>query len=264
MRLAWATDVHLNFVDEGRRALWAAEVREQRPDALVLTGDIAEAPSLQGILDEVALAAGVPVWFVLGNHDFYRGTIEAVRAVSAERGGRARWLARAGVVELSPRVGLVGVDGWGDGRLGAFERSPVRLNDWFWIGELARAERRGRDARLQALRSLGDEAAVEVAERLPQALKRFEHVVLATHVPPWRAACWHAGQLSNDDWLPWFTCDAVGKAIEQVMDAWPARQLTVLCGHTHGRGRAIIRENVEVLTGGAEYGAPEVQPVLEL
>ena len=40
--------------------------------------------------------------------------------------------------------------------------------------------------------------------------------------------------------------------------------MTVLCGHTHGRGEARILENLLVLTGGATYGKPEVQRILEV
>jgi hypothetical protein len=39
----------------------------------------------------------------------------------------------------------------------------------------------------------------------------------------------------------------------------PGRELLVLCGHTHGAGVYRPRSNLEVRTGGADYGAPEVQ-----
>ena len=38
----------------------------------------------------------------------------------------------------------------------------------------------------------------------------------------------------------------------------------VLCGHTHGSGEAPILSNLRVLTGGAVYGKPGVQRVLEV
>ncbi len=39
--------------------------------------------------------------------------------------------------------------------------------------------------------------------------------------------------------------------------------MTVLCGYTHGGGEARILPNLRVLTGGAEYGRPVIQKVLE-
>ncbi|MBX9789237.1 MAG: hypothetical protein K2Y37_10010, partial [Pirellulales bacterium] len=67
----------------------------------------------------------------------------------------------------------------------------------------------------------------------------------------------------NDDWLPHFTCHAVGEAIRSVMIERPDRKLTVLCGHTHGRGESRPLPNVLVYTGGAQYGRPEIQAILE-
>jgi hypothetical protein len=48
------------------------------------------------------------------------------------------------------------------------------------------------------------------------------------------------------------------------MAAHPDRQLTVLCGHTHGSGECRILPNLKVNTGGAVYGKPEVQQIIEV
>ncbi len=37
-----------------------------------------------------------------------------------------------------------------------------------------------------------------------------------------------------------------------------------MCGHTHGEGEAQILPNLKVLTGGATYGEPTLQRVLEV
>jgi predicted MPP superfamily phosphohydrolase len=44
----------------------------------------------------------------------------------------------------------------------------------------------------------------------------------------------------------------------------PERELLVLCGHTHGRGACCPLPNVEILTGGAVYGEPEIQRLFDL
>ena len=41
-------------------------------------------------------------------------------------------------------------------------------------------------------------------------------------------------------------------------------KMTVLCGHTHSPGFAQILDNLEVRTGGAQYGEPALQRVWEL
>ncbi len=134
------------------------------------------------------------------------------------------------------------------------------MHDFQLIAELSnfsKADRR------QVLEKLGDEAAAHFRRTLPAALERFPHVVLLTHVPPVREACLYEGKISDDDWAPHFTCKAVGDAILEIMSLHPDRQLTVLCGHTHGLGETRPLANLHILTGGAEYGRPAVQRVFE-
>ena len=87
-------------------------------------------------------------------------------------------------------------------------------------------------------------------------------MILATHVPPFRESCWHNGTIASDDYLPFFTCAAVGEALVEIMSDYPRCDLTVICGHTHSDGEAQILRNLRVLTGGAEYTEPTIQHVL--
>lgn len=263
-RLAWATDIHLDFLDAVQRAAFADALAEAAPDAVALCGDIANARTLSQVLHELEARLARPIYFVLGNHDFYRGSIAGVRAEARalSRSSRwLRWLPDAGAIELAPGVGLIGHDGWSDGRLGDYAGSRVMLNDYRLIEELAFLDPATRLARLNAL---GDEAAAFVRAVLPAALERFRRVVFVTHVPPYREACWHEGGISDDAWLPHFSCEAVGLALTEAMRARPDRELLVLCGHTHGAGVAKVLPNLEVRTGGAEYGAPRLQGLIEV
>jgi predicted phosphohydrolase len=261
-RVAWLTDLHLNFVTPGDIDRLCGAVREAGADAVLLGGDIGEAHDVVEHLEGLDARLGLPVYFVLGNHDFYRGSIAgvraAVRALSA-RSPRLHWLQASGVIALTQETALVGHDGWADGRYGDYEHSEVLLNDYLLIEELA-----GLDAedRLRRLHALGDEAAAHFRAVLPDTLARFPRLIVLTHVPPFREACWHRGRISDDDWLPHFACRAVGEVLGEAMAAHPECEMTVLCGHTHSAGEAQILPNLRVLTGGAEYGQPEVQRVL--
>jgi 3',5'-cyclic-AMP phosphodiesterase len=208
-------------------------------------------------------ALACDIYFVLGNHDFYYGSIRETRAAMRElcaHRPRLHYLSAADQFELADGVALIGHDGWSDTRLGDYERSPIFLHDYQLIAELSIY---GKADRRRVLESLGDEAAAHIRRTLPAALQANQHVVLLTHVPPLREACWHEGQISDDQWAPHFTCKAVGDAILEIMAQHPDRQLTVLCGHTHGRGETRPLDNVLILTGGAEYGKPAVQRVFE-
>jgi Icc protein len=265
-RLAWLTDIHLNFLRPPVLEAFVASLARSDAEGFLIGGDIGEAPNVSLYLNALDRRLQRPIYFVLGNHDFYRGSIAGVRAKVRELCAAVRdlhWLPDVGVVPLTQGTGLVGHDGWGDGRLGDYPGSDVMLNDWGLIAEFGGFEE-GLGERLAKLHALGDEAAAHFHAVVPEALRQFDHVVVLTHVPPFREACWHEGRISNDNWLPHFTCKAVGDVLRDAMTAAPERRLTVLCGHTHSGGEAQVLPNLRVLTGSAIYGNPVIQRVLEV
>ena len=264
MRLAWGTDVHLNFLKEPEVRAYGASARDAGAEAFLITGDIAEGRNIEAILTWLVEGFAGPIFYVLGNHDYYYRGIDVVRrsvAFLGVRDPRLVYLPDAPApLALSETLGLVGVDGWGDARLGAPETSQVFLNDFRLIDDLG--EFPG-PALFRKLRALGDREAALLRPRLAAALAQFPRVLVATHVPPFAEAAWHEGKRSADDWLPYFTCKAVGDVLLEAADAHPARQITVLCGHTHSPGEAQLRPNLRVVTGGARYGRPVFEPLPE-
>jgi predicted MPP superfamily phosphohydrolase len=251
--VAWATDIHLDWADPVLRRDFYESLRTSGADAAILSGDIGEGRSTGRWLREIAAALGRPVYFVLGNHDFYGGSIQEVRRqteqLAADCPGLV-YLSAAGVVELASGVGLVGHEGWGDARLGNFAFSQVFLPDFITIQDLSGVYHDHRLLR-QRLRALGDESAAYFARVLPEALARYRRVVLA-----------HDGRSSDDDWLPYFSCRAVGDVLLETMRRHPDSDLLVLCGHTHGSGEVRMLDNLRVRTGGAEDRRPRIQEML--
>jgi len=263
VRAGWLTDIHLNFVSSSQRSRFYDLVRKQKLDTLLLGGDIGEADSVIQFLAEVEASLHISIYFVLGNHDYYRGSIAEVREAVARQVAASRWLRWlpvSGVVSLTDNTALVGHDSWADGRFGNFSRSDVMLNDYVLIAELRGLMKAELYAKLNAL---GDEAAEFLGRRVSEAFSQRRNIVVLTHVPPFRDACWHEGGISNDDWLPHFACQAVGDRLATLARAHPEQSLTVLCGHTHSPGVARILPNLVVYTGAAEYGSPIVQRVFE-
>jgi Icc-related predicted phosphoesterase len=264
LRAGWITDIHLDLIEPEDRSHFYADLQRENLDLLLVGGDIGLANSVAQFLSEIAAAVEIPVYFVLGNHDYYGGSIADVRKQIREHCALhpwLRWLPETGIVELTPEIALVGHDCWADGRLGDGIRSEVMLTDYFAIDDLCDLSKEQRFAKLNAL---GDEAAEFLEPQVRQALELRREVLVLTHVPPFREACWHEGKTSRDEHLPHFGCKAVGDRLLTIMLENPSKQMTVLCGHTHGGGFAQILPNLSVRTGAADYELPRIQCVLEL
>ncbi|HUT88871.1 MAG TPA: metallophosphoesterase [Thermoguttaceae bacterium] len=267
MKVAWTTDIHLDWIDQPwKRDELVRSIRADAPDAVVLTGDVADGWETARYLRFLESELRRPIYFVLGNHEFYGRSIRKGRreiAALAAESEHLVYLTTMGVVELTPTTAIIGHDSWGDARLGNYERSKVWLPDFVAVRDLAEVSH-DRELLRRRLHALGDEAARHLRSALPEALEEHPRVVLATHVPPYRESAWHDGGFSDDDWLPFFSCKAVGDVLREVIERRPDRELLVLCGHTHGSGEAQILDNLRVLTGGAGYERPWRHHLLEL
>lgn len=262
MRVAWLTDIHLNFLNERRRVRFVERVAAQTPDAVVISGDIADGWSVVPALEVFATCVACPVYFVLGNHDFYHRGIGVVRAEvrAATQGTRVTYLVDADVVELGSGVALVGHDGWADGREGDYAGTTFRTNDFVHIQDFQvfGGGYGARDQRLRLMQHLAGEAAAHFARVLPLAAASHSHIIAVTHVPPFAGASRYRGRPTGPDALPFYASKCAGEAMLDAMGRFPACRLTVLAGHTHATARYDAAPNVEVRTASATYGKPRI------
>jgi predicted phosphohydrolase len=266
VRATWLTDIHLNFLRPLALHQFYDRVKAENPDAVLVTGDIAESDSFVKFVDELGDQTKAPVYFVLGNHDYYRSSIRIVRDTAARAPKRGTYLPAAEPIQLTERVAMIGIDGWGDARCGDLT-ATVKLSDWDLIEDF-RKTKTDRAARNEVLQRLGANEARALRDRLERVPATPELLVL-THVPPFPDACVYDGKPSEPAWLPWFTCIATGDVLADHARRHPETQITVLCGHSHGLGSCRPEPNLEVRTGGwppgaDDYGNPVVQATLEL
>lgn len=258
VKLTWVTDPHLNFVGLPAREAWLGAVRATASDCLLISGDIAEAESLVWELRRLADEVLQPIYFVLGNHDFYGGQIEQVRARCAELrrfDERLVYLGSAEPQPLSDGWVLVGEDGWGDASDGDPVGSLVQLNDFHQIVDF---QRLSSSERITKLRQLGGQAAERLEMQLVRAAEQGEALLVLTHVPPIRSACLYRGEPADDHWAPFFVGHQVGQLLRRFAGQHPEHRIVVLCGHSHHVAKCQLEKNLWVLTGAAQYGLPAV------
>jgi predicted phosphohydrolase len=264
MKLIWLTDLHLEFLGASLVRIFIQEVVAEKPDAVLITGDISNSRLIEYHLGLLAEMLPCPVYFFLGNHDFYLGSFADVDALVDNICHRYPNLIQLGhgeIIQLGKDTALIGHRGWADGRAGIGSRSTVRLNDHQYITDLREPDTH----RLFAmLNRMGDESANYIRSIAPEALENAKRLIIATHVPPFAEAALYENKPSEPNFAPHFVNLALGRAILKIAETHPDKNFMVLCGHTHHLALYSPVSNLKVEVAGAEYYHPSIAATLDI
>ena len=88
MRFLAAGDLHYDDIPDGERRLelLTEEIGRQKPDFVVFLGDLCSPKEENRHLMDRLRGTGVPIHFVLGNHDLREGREQALRFFGKEKG----------------------------------------------------------------------------------------------------------------------------------------------------------------------------------
>lgn len=272
-KLVWVTDTHLDHIDKGMSGFYNREpierflkaLNDKNPGmhkVLCITGDISNAVHIVEHLEYLNQHLSEEyskIFFVLGNHDFYGGSIVGVRASIKNLCSRSRtrlvYLTDHQYIPISENVAIVGHDGWYDGGYADwFAPGVVVMNDYYIIKEFMGKTENGIYSLMQ---QFSNAAACHTKDGIKAALDAgYKQVVFLTHVPPFRENSVYNGNISNNFWMPNFSCKLMGDALLQLTTDHPELQLWSLCGHSHGKATFKAKNNLISITGKAEYGFP--------
>lgn len=276
MKLAWCTDIHQDFLSPFRREAFLTELETSGADALMITGDISTARDLEEHLSLVATRFSAPIYYVLGNHDYWHGSIDSVRALTVELEAKHPnliYLGNRSYVKLSESAALVGHDAWYDAIYGEWKTSRFEMPDWYFIKDFVDAgccEFYGRGHWIFDMpkvvgtaKAIASRCAEHIEKGIHEAVGLgFKQVIVATHVPPFEEAHWHEGKLGDASAQPWFTSGLLGDVLETAALTYPDNVFVSFSGHTHGEFHGTRRHNLHVHVGGAHYGRPHIQTIV--
>lgn len=265
-KIAWLTDIHLNFLEADARKIFYQSIDQTNSDAILITGDIAEATDVCEILNEFSIHTDKHIYFVLGNHDYYSGSVASVREkinMLCSQNSKLTWLGKPEIININKHTILLGHDGWADARYGNFDHSTINLNDSRLIAELFQAFLLNKSSLKSQMQKLADADAEILWKTLYSTINpHIKNIIIATHVPPFPESCWHKDKPSDDNWLPYFASKATGDIILEISKINPQVNFLVLCGHTHSKVSFKPCKNLEVKAGNALYYQPELQEII--
>lgn len=278
-KFAWLTDIHLDHLrSDNDLPRLAEEIRTSGADGVLISGDISNGRSLVLHLSALEKLVQRQIFFVLGNHDFYGSSTEAVRKSMHELSNMSEFLKYMPLnsyIPLSPQSAIVGHDGWYDAHLGDAMNSQMMLNDWVYIRDFV--ESSGGSEYVRTMGALKDKPGVigvcrklahagvqHMMVGIKNAARYHKNIFVISHVPPFRETHVYRGEIGDDMAQPWYTNKMFGDMLLEASRAFPNVNFTVLCGHTHGKVDKQITKNLEVHVGHSEYGSPAISGMIEI
>jgi len=256
-KIIWLSDLHLDQARDNVRQDFYHRLSKAPGEVVVITGDISNSRHLCAHLLELGEACGKrPIFFVLGNHDYYGSSFAQVHSEVdslCKKQKNLHHLSDGAIIPLGDHEALVGHGGWADGRAGHGAASRVRNPDFWSVGDF---RNKNWKSCYGLMGSLGKESAACFRRTLPYALSCYRHVWVATHVPPFTQAAWWNGKHCNYDFQPHYCNVSLGNTLWGMSTAFPESTMSVLSGHTHSEISLSLRTNLSVHTAGSTPGNP--------
>jgi hypothetical protein len=267
MKLAFTSDLHLNFLDEKQVFEFVSKIRSTNCEALVISGDISDGNSLQYDLQLLEKQLQRKIFFVTGNHDAYGLSIKDMNEkliTQYKNSSYLKYLNNISYEMLTPSTAIVGHSCWYDARNGNVNGSSMLLSDWLAIKEFNDiSAMTHRNARVELCRKLADEGVLHIHNGIKQAVRYASNIVVVAHPVPFVEAHLFNNKQGDYEAHPWFTCQSFGNMLLDASRTFPNVRFTVLCGHTHGRCVLQKTKNLTVYVAGAEYYKPNIEKVFE-
>jgi predicted phosphohydrolase len=277
---AWCTDVHLDALqgDNQKLIAFGESLIKENPDGIFITGDISNAREVLFHLSALEKIVSRPLYFVLGNHDYYGGDTAIIRKQMKDLCNTSQYLRYMQTqlyLALSPTTAVVGHDGWYDALYGNVKNTNFLMRDWDAIGDFARegalvggggwhtgTKQPNYNVITTVSRKLAHEGVLHVQQAIKAAVRYHKTIVVLTHFVPFKEAHLHRGVIGDEGSQPWYTSKMMGDMLRQASNAFPNVRFEIFCGHTHGKYDGQVANNMNVHVGHAEYGTPELQSLV--
>lgn len=255
--IIWLTDLHFNFIPSFKSEDFLYLLQHKKPEGIIISGDIAANNRTFYYLNLIKSYVNAPIYFVLGNHDFYGSSFEDMKKNASNLGEGFHYLTNEDVLELNPMVGLVGDDGWYDARW----RDPItnivfladflRINNFFFLSQ---------QEKLALCREMALVSVQNVRKKLSKAFKKYDKVYFVTHFPPWP----DNSSIFSTFWRPYNSSKIMADMLLDLMKDLNNKDLIILSGHNHKYRDERITSNIRLKTGGVRVLFPKIHEVIYL
>jgi predicted phosphohydrolase len=270
MKLAWATDIHLDCVNDAVACVEKLAESSMGCDGVVISGDLSTSPLIVDHLRLLNDCIQKPIYFVLGNHDYYYSDIISTRKRVVEVCRNlpfCRYLGSTSYINVGRSTAIVGSDGWYDALNGNPDSSELIMNDWLMIADFKlsiknnlRGKSIDRNVVAHVARQICKASVDHIARGIKSVVNDVDKIIIITHVPPFVESYTNSKFKGSPDEniVPWYTSRIMGEMLRSAAKTYQHIQFTVLSGHTHSPFEGNIFHNLHAKVGKSQYGAPQI------
>ena len=170
----WLTDLHLDMVEDKELQVFYRSLKNHPSKGIFITGDIADGENFPKFLEEIQAISKKPLYFVLGNHDYYGNTLQDTfkkASLLSKANKEIHFLPDASC--LLDDFALIGINNFNDGEGHDFEKSEIWLRDYNEIEDFKVLSPKDLKDKLT---TLGKISCLEVEKKILEAFKKKDIV----------------------------------------------------------------------------------------
>lgn len=245
----WATDIHLNyFSDEYISNFGKSLGTEYKAEGLIISGDISLGTKLERNLKTLSDAIQIPIYYVLGNHDYWYSSFEEIDSLLDSLSLDSGLIdLNKNSIQINEDTILTGFTGWYDCKFGKID-PEVKMSDWIKIADYKDKDYiKVSQDRSEKYLSFEDKA-------LSFKDKNIKNQIIVTHFPPFEKLI-----KEKKEAKPFYGSSNAGQTLINVSKHYD--KVICLSGHTHNRA-SYHRKNLSCYVGEACRGKPSLAGII--
>lgn len=235
----WATDLHLNYFSNEYITNFGKSLSKYNCTSLIISGDISLGNRLENDLKVLSDAIQVPIYYVLGNHDYWYSSFDKIDQLTKTLETNSIINLNDKYVRINNNTSILGFNGWYDCGYGTIDPN-IQMSDWFKIEDFKDKD----PIKISKERSNSYLNFKEMSNKAK--LNGFVNQLIVTHIPPFK-------ELVIDKDLAFYSSYNAGLTLRSL----DLNKIVCLSGHTHNS--SFYKENnISCYVGEACRGKPDV------
>lgn len=246
----WMTDIHADKKSEADVLQIIEQINEASPSYICITGDIAEHKHTVDFLNLLKSKIARPIFFVLGNHDYYQTAIEDFSSYIASLYAQTNlfYLPSYDAIALNDTTGIIGIDNWYNLSDHDFAQAEIRAQDFDQIIDVKGLKS---NELISFFEQKYRENLKQLEKKLSLTLQTYDQIYVLMHVPPFHPTNFFDKETLQSAWRYYWSCDPIGKFLVEFMKGYPEKSIIILSGHTHVKGKHQPAPNIKAYVGDA-------------